>query len=110
MGQIAADGRLQGGRWDSVSAPGVGECDVQQSMSADGESAVPGREHPRLRRRRKWRPEQKTVSWLKDQVQKLSRPGDVVRDFCADTWSTTKVCMLFVQHRELWGAMLTLDC
>lgn len=50
-----------------------------------------------------WKPEQKIVSWMKDLCPKLSRPGNVLRNFCAGTRFAAKACMFDVQHRTFEG-------
>lgn len=39
------------------------------------------------------------MSWIKDLVQKLSRPGDVVMYFCEGACSTAKASMFLDEHK-----------
>lgn len=50
-------------------------------------------------RRRLQRPEQKSVALLKDLVQKLSTPGDLVVVGFSETLSTAKACLMPENHK-----------
>lgn len=47
--------------------------------------------------------EQKNVLSLKDLAGKLTRGDDLVTDFCTETCSTAKACILLNQHRKFVG-------
>lgn len=43
------------------------------------------------------------MSWMTDFMQKFSKAGDLVMDFCGVTCSKTKACMSPQQHRKFVG-------
>lgn len=44
-------------------------------------------------------PERKNAGWMKYIVQKFTRPGNVVIDACAGTFSVAKACLLLPKYR-----------
>lgn len=54
--------------------------------------------------------EQSKVLLMKDQGRKLSRHEDFKINLKAGTCSAAEACVLFYQHRDLWGPMWTLRC
>lgn len=55
---------------------------------------------PKAGNRAMWRPEHKKLSRMKNMGWKLSRPGDLLMDYCAVKCSTTEACLLADQHRK----------
>ena len=53
--------------------------------------------------KKKLRPEQKSVSLLKYLINKFTKPGDLVVDVCAGTFSTMRACMEMNKHRRFVG-------
>lgn len=43
--------------------------------------------------------EQKSVSWIRNLMTKLSKGGQLVVDLCAGTFSGGNVCMMIPKHR-----------
>lgn len=46
------------------------------------------------------KPEQRNLSWMKILAWKVTREGNMVRDFCAGSFLTAKACMLLDRHRK----------
>ena len=49
------------------------------------------------------RPEQKSRQWMMDIIEKFTKPGDLVVDPCAGTFSVAMACMLMPKHRKFVG-------
>lgn len=64
---------------------------------------LPGDEDDSDNRRQKFRPEQKPISLLKYLINKFCRPGSLVVDACAGTYSTMTACMALGKHRRFVG-------
>lgn len=47
-----------------------------------------------------WRPEQKSVLWMKDLIRRFTKRGDWVMDYCAVTCPTAKAFLLLGEHRK----------
>lgn len=58
---------------------------------------------PRAKKQPIWRPKNENLSWMKDPVRKLSRPGHLMMAFCAGTRSTAKAFMLLDKRRKCVG-------
>lgn len=54
-------------------------------------------------RNRAVRPEQKSVSWIKDVVSKFKKIGHVVVNPYAGMFAAAKACMMLLQNRQSIG-------
>lgn len=79
---------------DNVPQPGPDET----VFATDGEH------------RKRVRAEQKSVKWMMDIVERLTRPGDIVVDFTAGTFPVLKACMLLPKHRRFVGCDIDKMC
>lgn len=83
--------------------PRLGKRDDEHSTNTEG--GVLHRDAPTSRagRRAIWRPEQNSVSWMRDVMRRFSEAGDLKMSFCAITCSIAKACMLLDQRRNFAG-------
>ena len=55
------------------------------------------------------RPEQKSRDLLKELIARFTRPGDLVADFFAGTFSTAAACISLPKHRKFIGCEVKVD-
>ena len=56
------------------------------------------------------RPEQKSIQWMMELLEKFTLPGGCVLDFFSGTYSVAKACMSLKKHRKFIGGDADLNC